>query len=235
MNSAGKYAVLAISAILIAGCATKKQTIPQPIPQAQAPSIQSGSPGGTYPPPLTPTTPTQATPPPAPQPSTAAAPPQEPKPEAVKPTKTATARKSKPSAAKTTPAVASDSGSGPANTSSTTSATPAQSSAGQVESSAPTQQTVSNQPASSSPIGQLTTSDPSSSAQSRRETAELIAKTEDGVKGIKRSLSAQEQETVNQIKTFLDKARQALGTDDVDGAHTLATKAKVLLDELAKS
>ena len=51
---------------------------------------------------------------------------------------------------------------------------------------------------------------------------------------MKRSLTSQEQETVNQIKDFLSKARQALSIDDLDGAKNLATKAKVLLDELTK-
>jgi ribosomal protein S20 len=38
-----------------------------------------------------------------------------------------------------------------------------------------------------------------------------------------------------EIRTFLTKAKQALSQDDLDGAQTLATKAKVLLDELTKS
>ena len=41
---------------------------------------------------------------------------------------------------------------------------------------------------------------------------------------------AQEQETVNQIKGFLTKAKTALTNQDFDGASVLATKAKVLLD-----
>ena len=63
---------------------------------------------------------------------------------------------------------------------------------------------------------------------------ETITNTENGLNGIKRALSSQEQETVSQIRTFLQKARQALSNDDLDGAKTLATKAKVLLDELTK-
>jgi len=52
--------------------------------------------------------------------------------------------------------------------------------------------------------------------------------------GIKRTLSTDEQLTSTQIKTFLTKAKQALADNDLDGAQTLATKAKVLLDELTK-
>jgi len=55
------------------------------------------------------------------------------------------------------------------------------------------------------------------------------------VNSIKRTLNAQEQETATQIRTFLRNAKQALSNDDLDGAHTLATKAKVLLDELNKT
>ncbi len=35
-----------------------------------------------------------------------------------------------------------------------------------------------------------------------------------------------------QVKTFLNKARQAVAENDLDGAQTLNTKARVLLDEL---
>jgi len=38
--------------------------------------------------------------------------------------------------------------------------------------------------------------------------------------------------TATQIRTFLSKAKQALDQDDLDGANTLVTKAKVLLAEL---
>ena len=44
-----------------------------------------------------------------------------------------------------------------------------------------------------------------------------------------------EQVTATQIRTFLTKAKQALDQDDLDGANTLVTKAKVLLAELTKS
>jgi ribosomal protein S20 len=40
--------------------------------------------------------------------------------------------------------------------------------------------------------------------------------------------------TAAQIRTFLKQAEQAMDNGDMDGAHTLATKAKLLLDELIK-
>ncbi len=50
--------------------------------------------------------------------------------------------------------------------------------------------------------------------------------------GIKRPQNSDEEATATQIRLFLAKARQAILADDLDGARTLALKAKVLLDEL---
>src|ERR1700691_758756 len=85
-----------------------------------------------------------------------------------------------------------------------------------------------------SPIGQLTTGDSAMGEKAKRETADLIGGTEQGLSGIKRSLSTEEKVTAAQIRTFLKQAQQALDNGDTDGAHTLATKAKLLLDELTK-
>ena len=85
-----------------------------------------------------------------------------------------------------------------------------------------------------SPIGQLTTGDSAMGEKAKRETSDLIGGTEQGLSGIKRSLSTEEKVTATQIRTFLKQAQQALDNGDTDGAHTLATKAKLLLDELTK-
>jgi hypothetical protein len=85
-----------------------------------------------------------------------------------------------------------------------------------------------------SPIGQLTTGDSAMGEKAKRDTEDLIAGTEQGLNGIKRSLSTEEKVTAAQIRTFLKQAQQALDNGDSDGAHTLATKAKLLLDELTK-
>ena len=52
--------------------------------------------------------------------------------------------------------------------------------------------------------------------------------------GIKRPLSTDEKTTATQIRNYLKQAQQALDNGDTDGAHSLATKAKLLLDELTK-
>jgi hypothetical protein len=88
--------------------------------------------------------------------------------------------------------------------------------------------------ADASPIGQLSSSVEGADSQDRHDIEKLINNTENGVNGIKRTLSTDEQLTSTQIKTFLTKAKQALADNDLDGAQTLATKAKVLLDELTK-
>jgi ribosomal protein S20 len=81
-----------------------------------------------------------------------------------------------------------------------------------------------------SAIGKLSSGDPS---DLRRQAEDSITATERGLNSVGRTLSDSEQKTAAQIREFLKQARQALASGDVDGAHTLASKAKVLLSELA--
>jgi hypothetical protein len=80
-----------------------------------------------------------------------------------------------------------------------------------------------------SAIGQLSPGDPT---DLRQQTESSLASTERGLNGITRTLNDQELKTSAQIREFLKQARAALATSDVDGANTLALKAKVLLTEL---
>jgi hypothetical protein len=80
-----------------------------------------------------------------------------------------------------------------------------------------------------SAIGQLTSGDPS---DQKRETQDSIEATERGLNGLGRSLNSQEQKTAAQIREYLKHAREALNSGDVDGASTLAAKAKAVLSEL---
>jgi hypothetical protein len=68
----------------------------------------------------------------------------------------------------------------------------------------------------------------------RQQTLESIAAVERGLNGISRRLGDQEQKTAAQIREYLKQAKAALYSGDVDGAHTLAAKAKVLLSELSQ-
>jgi hypothetical protein len=80
-----------------------------------------------------------------------------------------------------------------------------------------------------SAIGTLTGG---ASGDSRSQAEDLINTTEKGVNGITRPLNDSETKTAAQIHEFLKQAREALTSGDVDGASTLAKKAKVLLAEL---
>jgi hypothetical protein len=82
-----------------------------------------------------------------------------------------------------------------------------------------------------SAIGQLSSGDP---ANSRQETENTIADIEHRLNGINRGLSDSEQKTADHIREFVKQARAALASGDVEGAHTLAAKAQVLLTELTK-
>lgn len=82
-----------------------------------------------------------------------------------------------------------------------------------------------------SAIGQLSSGDP---MDYRYQTVESINSIERGLNGLNRQLSTPEQKTAEHIREFLKEARAALASGDVDGAHTLAEKAKVLLAELTK-
>jgi len=80
-----------------------------------------------------------------------------------------------------------------------------------------------------SAVGQLSSGDP---ADLFRQTQDSIASTEQGLKGINRTLDEQEKKTADHIREFIKEAKAALTSGDVDGAHTLAGKARVLLNEL---
>ena len=47
-------------------------------------------------------------------------------------------------------------------------------------------------------------------------------------------LASSQQDSLQTVQSFLDKAREALQTQDVQRAFTLADKAYLLADELAK-
>ena len=98
---------------------------------------------------------------------------------------------------------------------------------------APAQPTPAQEAANPAPsvsaIGELSGG---ASGDQRSQTEEMINATEKGVNAITRTLSESETKTAAQIHEFLKQARDALTSGDVDGATTLAKKAKVLLNEL---
>jgi hypothetical protein len=214
MRGPNLFASLALLALFSNGCAHKAAPPPQ---QAQAPPLQTGK--GTLTPPKT-TQPQEksetplASPLPPPSAQSVPLPPPTPKKvrHRVKPPKPVDNPPASAAAAGGTPPAAGPSAA-PAVTAQTDPAAPA---------------------GSGSPIGQLTTGDSALGERTKHETADLIGGTQQGLSAIKRSLSTEEKVTAAQIRTFLKEAQQALDSGDTDGAHTLATKAKLLLDELTK-
>jgi len=110
-------------------------------------------------------------------------------------------------------------------------AKPAEQAASTPQPSGNTQEVAKSDGSAVSAIGQLSTGD---EGDMRTQTENSISATERGLREIGRKLNEQEQKTADQIADFLKEARKALTTGDVDGAQTLAAKAKVLLGELTK-
>ena len=216
MRAAQLRSLCVLTAILCTGCSHKNPVTPQ---QAQAPPLQTGK--GTLESPKTTQQAEKTDTPlasPLPPPSAQSVPlPPPPPPKKVR-------RVKKPKPADTPPATA---------------GAPAAASNSQAGAAPATAQVTSPpqlQPAatSNSAIGQLTTGDSASGEKTKHETADLIGATQQGLSTIKRALSKEEKATAGQIHNYLTQAQLALDNGDADGAHLLATKAKVLLNELMK-
>lgn len=86
----------------------------------------------------------------------------------------------------------------------------------------------------SAAIGQLSAADAGTSPDHGRETRDLIYATQSRLAHLTDEQKSQHRTSLLQVTSFLDQAKQALGAKDLDGAQTLANKAKILLDELLK-
>jgi hypothetical protein len=72
-------------------------------------------------------------------------------------------------------------------------------------------------------------------ARLRSEMGQLVSATEVDLQRLAaRILNANQQETVIQIRHYLDVARNAMSEGDIQRAHTLAFKAHLLSDDLVK-
>ena len=72
-------------------------------------------------------------------------------------------------------------------------------------------------------------------ARERQNAQQLLSSTDDQLKRLAdRVLDAQQQETVAQIRNYMNGARGALQEGDVSRASTLAEKAHLLSDDLLK-
>ncbi len=70
--------------------------------------------------------------------------------------------------------------------------------------------------------------------QLRKQAAELIAALEKRLVSLPAEVKEKEKEQLLRVRNFERQAQTALDAGDSDGAVTLATKAKVLLDDLVK-
>jgi hypothetical protein len=83
--------------------------------------------------------------------------------------------------------------------------------------------------------GQLTASISHDEAlQQKLDTAQLIEATEGNLRSITRTLSADEQATVQHVRAYISQSQKASSDGDLERAYNLALKAHILSDELAK-
>jgi hypothetical protein len=69
----------------------------------------------------------------------------------------------------------------------------------------------------------------------RQNTEQLLVSTETNLQQLAgRSLNSSQQETVGQIRNYMAGARSALQGGDTQRAHTMASKAQLLSDDLVK-
>jgi len=82
-------------------------------------------------------------------------------------------------------------------------------------------------------IGELTAGG-AADPQAQQEDANLIASIEKRLNALPARTVRRQRTQINRVRNFWQQAREALNSGDVEGAKTLATKAKLLLDDLEK-
>ncbi len=86
------------------------------------------------------------------------------------------------------------------------------------------------------PVVQLTPGMSKEQASSQRQnTSQLLAATDNNLKQISaRPLNSSQQDSVSQIRKYMEQAKEAEQAGDVDRARNLASKALLLSDDLVK-
>jgi ribosomal protein S20 len=72
------------------------------------------------------------------------------------------------------------------------------------------------------------------SPRAQQEAAGLIATNEKRINGLSGQKIEEEKAQISKVRNFLRQAQEALSSGDTEGAKTLATKAKLLLDDIDK-
>ena len=73
-----------------------------------------------------------------------------------------------------------------------------------------------------------------STPQSLQQAQDLISSIVKRIAALPASLVEAQKETIRQVRHFLDESQKALKSGDAEGARLLATKARVLMDDLEK-
>ncbi|MGA6983910.1 MAG: hypothetical protein WCC95_14530 [Candidatus Sulfotelmatobacter sp.] len=75
----------------------------------------------------------------------------------------------------------------------------------------------------------------SNEQQERSTTEQITAATEDNLKKVAgRTLDTSQEQTLSQVKEFLEQSKTAIAEGDLERGHDLAMKARLLSDELVK-
>ena len=100
---------------------------------------------------------------------------------------------------------------------------------------APTQVAAATEPVpEGTAIGALTAGG-DANPKSQQEAADLIASIEKRLNALPQATTDEGKAQISKVKNFWKQALDALNSGDAEGAKTLATKAKLLLDDLEKS
>lgn len=91
------------------------------------------------------------------------------------------------------------------------------------------------QGSTSDPAVVLTPGETARGSYSPQMTAELLSATDANLKeATSKPLTATQEETVSQIKVFMEQANEAVKAGDLDRGHNLAIKAHLLSDDLVR-
>lgn len=82
-------------------------------------------------------------------------------------------------------------------------------------------------------IGALSTGG-DAAPQSQQQAQNLIASIQKQIEALPANIANSQKKQIRQIANFIDQAKRALNSGDAEGAKNLATKAKLLLDDLEK-
>jgi hypothetical protein len=101
--------------------------------------------------------------------------------------------------------------------------------------SAPSKKVVRNGSTADPPIQLAPGPGQGQSSQQLQSTTQLLASADDNLKKIAgRQLNQNQQDSVKQIRVYIDQAKTAQAAGAVDRAHNLAVKAQLLSDDLAR-